>query len=92
MARGDDPASATTSFFICIGECRSLDGKYTAFARVVSGMETLDAIAAVPVDGETPKEALAVTRARVMTQAPRAVPHQDPYQERGTRSARSARR
>ena len=39
MARGDDPASASTSFFICIGECRSLDGKYTVFARVVSGLD-----------------------------------------------------
>jgi cyclophilin family peptidyl-prolyl cis-trans isomerase len=65
MARGDDPGSGSTSFFICIGECRSLDGKYTAFAKVVSGMETVNAIAAVAVDGETPKAPIAVTRARV---------------------------
>jgi len=56
MARADDPASASTSFFICTGECRALDGKYTVFARVVSGMDVLQAIASVPVDGETPKE------------------------------------
>ena len=65
MARGDDPASASTSFFICTGECRSLDNKYTAFARVVSGMETLKLLAAVPVDGETPKEPIAIAKARI---------------------------
>ena len=65
MARGDDPASATTSFFICIGQCRALDGKYTAFARVIRGMEVVQAIASVPVDGETPKEKIMLIRARV---------------------------
>jgi peptidyl-prolyl cis-trans isomerase B (cyclophilin B) len=60
MARGDDPASASTSFFICTGECRALDGKYTVFARVVGGMDVLQAIASVPVDGETPKEPIAL--------------------------------
>jgi cyclophilin family peptidyl-prolyl cis-trans isomerase len=65
MARGDDPASGSTSFFICTGECHSLDGKYTAFARVVSGMDTVTAIGAVPVDGETPKAPIVVTKATV---------------------------
>ena len=65
MARGDDPASATTSFFICIGQCRTLDGKYTVFARVAGGAEALDRIANVPVDGETPLKPLLVTRVRV---------------------------
>jgi cyclophilin family peptidyl-prolyl cis-trans isomerase len=66
MARGDDPASATTSFFVCTGECRSLDGKYTVFARVVRGMDVVKAIAAVPVDGETPRETIVLTRVRVV--------------------------
>lgn len=65
MAHGEDPASAQTSFFICAGECRSLDGKYTAFAKVVSGMEIVKAIEAVPVDGEAPKEPVRVTKVRV---------------------------
>jgi cyclophilin family peptidyl-prolyl cis-trans isomerase len=66
MARGDDPASAQTSFFICTGACRALDGKYTAFARVTAGsMAVLNAIAAVPVDGETPKTPILVTSVRV---------------------------
>ena len=67
MARGDDPASATTSFFICIGQCRTLDGKYTVFARVAGGVEVLDRIAGVPVDGETPLKPVLVTRVRIET-------------------------
>jgi peptidyl-prolyl cis-trans isomerase B (cyclophilin B) len=68
MAHGDDPASGTTSFFICVGECHALDGKYTAFAKVVSGMDVLNAIAAVPVDGEAPRDKLTVTRQTVKKQ------------------------
>ena len=44
MARGDDPASATTSFFIVTGDAPSLDGKYTVFGRVVDGMAAVEAI------------------------------------------------
>jgi peptidyl-prolyl cis-trans isomerase B (cyclophilin B) len=66
MARGDDPASATTSFFICTGACRALDGKYTIFARVVRGMDVVQAIGATPVDGETPRDTITLTRVRVI--------------------------
>ncbi|MEP6914989.1 MAG: peptidylprolyl isomerase [Acidobacteriota bacterium] len=54
MARGDDPASATTSFFIVTGDASSLDGKYTVFGRVVDGMAAVDAIEQAPVNGESP--------------------------------------
>jgi peptidyl-prolyl cis-trans isomerase B (cyclophilin B) len=54
MARGDDPASATTSFFICTGTSTALDGVYTAFGRVVDGMPVVEAIEATPRTGETP--------------------------------------
>ena len=64
MARGDAPDSGSTSFFICTGDCQSLDGQYTAFARVAAGMDVLMAIAAVPVDGETPRTPITLTRAR----------------------------
>jgi len=66
MARGEDPASATTSFFICTGECRALDGKYTVFARVIRGMDVVQAIAATPVDGETPTEKIVLTKVRIV--------------------------
>jgi peptidyl-prolyl cis-trans isomerase B (cyclophilin B) len=54
MARGDDPASATTSFFICTGTSAALDGQYTAFGRVVDGMGAVEAIETTPRNGETP--------------------------------------
>ncbi len=66
MARADDPDSAMTSFFICTGECRALDGKFTAFARVTRGMDVVQAIGSVAVDGETPKEKMTLTRVRVV--------------------------
>lgn len=65
MARGDDPGSATTSFFICTGACRGLDNQYAVFGRVVRGMEVVTAIATVPVDGETPRTPVLVRRVMV---------------------------
>jgi peptidyl-prolyl cis-trans isomerase B (cyclophilin B) len=62
MARGDDPASATTSFFIVTGNASSLDGKYTVFGRVVEGLDIVDTIEQTPVNGETP-----VTRVELKT-------------------------
>lgn len=69
MARGEALDSATTSFFICIGVCGALDKQYTAFARVSAGADILAAIAMTPVDGETPKEKITVTRIRIRTAA-----------------------
>lgn len=48
MARkGNDNNSASSQFFIMHKDSPSLDGDYAAFGRVVAGMETVDAIAAV---------------------------------------------
>jgi peptidyl-prolyl cis-trans isomerase B (cyclophilin B) len=65
IARGDDPGSGSTSFFICIGSCRPLDGKYTVFARVAGGMDVVRAMAQVPVDGETPRTPITMTTVTV---------------------------
>ena len=65
MAHGEAPGSGQASFFICTGECQSLDGTYTAFARVVQGMDVVKAIDAVPLDGETPRELVVVRRVRL---------------------------
>jgi peptidyl-prolyl cis-trans isomerase B (cyclophilin B) len=62
MARGDDPSSASTSFFICTAICQSLDGKYTAFGRVVKGLEVVDAIEAAAVNGEAPVERIEILK------------------------------
>ena len=54
MARGDDPASASTSFFLVTADAPTLDGKYTAFGRVIEGLEVLDKIEGTAVNGEAP--------------------------------------
>jgi len=68
MARWDDPASASTSFFISTGPNPALDGKYTVFGRVIDGLAVVDAIGAVPVDGEKPRERVELRRVRVERQ------------------------
>ena len=50
MARANDPNSASCQFFICVADSNFLDGKYTAFGEVISGMEVADAIVATPRD------------------------------------------
>jgi len=65
MARGDDPASATTSFFICTGTSAPLDGVYTAFGRVVDGMATVEAIEAAPRTGEAPNTRIDLRTVRI---------------------------
>ena len=70
MARGDDPASAQTSFFICLGKASSLDNKYTVFGRVVDGMPVVEALAKVPLNGEEPVTRVEITRVRIVPPAP----------------------
>jgi peptidyl-prolyl cis-trans isomerase B (cyclophilin B) len=65
MARTDDPASATSSFFIVLAPAPSLDGKYTVFGRVVSGMDVVEKIEAVPLNGEEPVTRIEVSRVTV---------------------------
>ena len=65
MARSDDPDSATTSFFLMLGAAPHLDGKYTAFGRVVDGFEVLDAFQKEEVDGETPKRRIEIIEASI---------------------------
>ena len=66
MARGDDPASALTSFFVVVGEASSLDGKYTAFGRVVEGLGVIDAIEQVPLEGEAPVDRIELKSVRIL--------------------------
>jgi peptidyl-prolyl cis-trans isomerase B (cyclophilin B) len=50
MARGGEPDSAGSQFFIVVEDALSLDRKYTAFAQVVRGMGVADKIVNVPAD------------------------------------------
>ena len=65
MARGDDPASASTSFFIVTGRSTALDGKYTAFGRVTCGFDVIEAIEKVARNGETPVTRIDVRKVTV---------------------------
>ena len=65
MARLDDPASASSSFFIVLARTPSLDGKYTVFGRVVSGMDVIEKIEAAPLNGEEPVSRIDVNRVTV---------------------------
>jgi peptidylprolyl isomerase len=44
MARASDPNSANSQFFICFADASFLNGNYTVFGEVVSGMEVVDKI------------------------------------------------
>ena len=65
LARGADPASGLTSFFIVLGEQPDLDGFYTVFGEVVEGMEAVDRIAGAEAGSETPVERIDVYSMRV---------------------------
>lgn len=65
MARSDAPNSATTNFFILVGEAPHLNGTFAAFGRVTRGMEVVDAITKMPVENEKPTKPVRITRTSV---------------------------
>jgi cyclophilin family peptidyl-prolyl cis-trans isomerase len=50
MARAQDPDSAGSQFFICVANAPFLDGKYSVFGEVTSGIEVADKIVSQPRD------------------------------------------
>jgi len=54
MARLADPDSASTSFFIVTARTQSLDNQYTVFGKVESGLDVVEKIEAVALNGEEP--------------------------------------
>jgi len=48
MARTNRPDTAGSQFFIMVDDAAHLDGQYAAFGKVLSGMETVDAIVRTP--------------------------------------------
>lgn len=62
MARANDPNSAGCQFFIVTSDSTFLDNQYTAFGRVVSGMDVADQIVNAPKGpGDQPKERIEMT-------------------------------
>lgn len=66
MARPEEANSATTNFFILVGEGRHLDGKFSAFGRVTEGIEVVDSINHAPAEGEKPNKPVRINRAVVI--------------------------
>ncbi|HSP34415.1 MAG TPA: peptidylprolyl isomerase [Thermoanaerobaculia bacterium] len=63
MARSTDPNSASSQFFICVADARrSLDGQYSAFGKVLKGMDVADKIVSAPRDAnDRPNTPVAIT-------------------------------
>jgi cyclophilin family peptidyl-prolyl cis-trans isomerase len=66
MARLADPDTASTSFFIVTAPATMLDDKYTVFGRVEQGLDVVQKIEAVAVNGETPVTEVTLRRVRVV--------------------------
>lgn len=67
--RGDNNDSAGSQFFIMVAETYpSLDGLYASFGKVVSGMETVDAIVSLPTgEPDRPKQPPVIKKVTVDT-------------------------
>ena len=61
MARAMNPDSANSQFFICFGDTHFLDGQYTVWGEVTSGMEHVDALP----KGEPPAQPGKIVKATV---------------------------
>ena len=61
MARTQDPNSANSQFFICLDDASFLDGQYTVWGEVESGMDHVDALP----KGEPPREPGKIKSAKV---------------------------
>ncbi|WP_221792402.1 peptidylprolyl isomerase [Aquisediminimonas sediminicola] len=65
MARSSNPNSANSQFFICFDDARFLDGQYTVWGVVESGMEHVDALP----KGEPPANPGKIIKARTKASA-----------------------
>ena len=65
MARPETPNGASTHFFILLRNSPHLDGLFAAFGRVTSGMEIVEKINNLPVEGDKPVNPVKLTRATI---------------------------
>ncbi len=61
MARTNQPHTANSQFFICLDDATFLDGQYTVWGEVTSGMEAVDALP----KGEPPRVPGKIVKATV---------------------------
>ena len=73
MARGPNPDSAGSQFFICLAPVRRLDGQYTTFGKLIKGGDVLEKIGNTPVERNTQGEMSKPTK-RVVIESVKIVP------------------
>lgn len=67
MARSQDPNSAGSQFFVVVKDSHFLDNQYTAFGRVVNGMDVVDKIVDVPRDSkDNPNEKVEIKSVKIV--------------------------
>ena len=66
MARLSEPDSASASFFIVTAKADALDGKYSAFGMVESGLDVVEKIEGVALNGETPIDRVELRKVTVV--------------------------
>lgn len=71
MARTNDPNSAGSQFFICLGRHTHLDNQYTAFGRVADqeSMDTVKKIGDTPTRGDRPVDKVMIEKVTVTEQS-----------------------
>jgi peptidyl-prolyl cis-trans isomerase B (cyclophilin B) len=73
MARGPDPDSAGSQFFICLAPVRRLDGQYTTFGKLIKGVDVLERIGDTPVTNNGMGEVSKPTK-RIVIESVKIVP------------------
>src|SRR5436190_20849016 len=73
MARGPDPDSAGSQFFICLAPVRRLDGQYTTFGKLIRGVDVLEKIGDTPVERNAQGEMSKPTK-RMVIESVKIVP------------------
>ena len=67
MARGGDPNSAGSQFFICLGDQPSLNGKYTTFGKLIKGDDVLEKIATTKTaPGDRPLKKMTIESVKIV--------------------------
>jgi len=72
MARGPDPDSAGSQFFICLAPVRRLDHQYTSFGKLIKGEDVLEKIGDTPVvknsmgEPSKPTERVVIERIKIV--------------------------
>ncbi len=68
MARSQDPNSAGSQFFIVVKDSHFLDNQYTAFGKVIKGIEVVDKIVDEPRDSaDNPHQRMEMKSVEIIT-------------------------